>query len=176
MGVGGRGLLISWWRKREAARHGTAASDLGSPTATPSWTASSTGCPAAGGAGAASLLPRQGRPQACPPASHPPPPESRGSGARIALRAGGIRGSNPIRPPAAGIESGRAQAFIPSRSPPLSFLVFVCSAAAVSRRSRVEGGGRKKRRIGVGALHREEERKRGTGEETGQRTPGVGHI
>ena len=27
--------------------------------------------------------------------------------------------------------------------PPLSFLVFVCSAAAVSRRSRVEGGGRK---------------------------------
>jgi len=44
----------------------------------------------------------------------------------------------------------------------------------VSRRSRVEGGGRKKRRIGVGALHREEERKRGTGEETEERTPGWG--
>lgn len=89
--------------------------------------------------------------------SAPPPPESRGSGARIPLRARGIRGSNPTRPPrATATESGAA----------ISLLVLssVCSSPRrcfcccfVAPASRRVGVGLRRR---IGALHREEERER----------------
>jgi hypothetical protein len=60
------------------------------------------GTAAGAGAAAGSLVPRQGPPQACPPSSHARRRRRNlgDLGPEFPLRARGIRGSNPIRPPA----------------------------------------------------------------------------
>ena len=137
------------------------------------------GASAVAGAAAGSLVPRQGPPQACPPASH----------ARRRRRNRGDLG--PEFPSARGgsedpIESGppRDRDRI-GRRDLLRFSSRLLPAPAAVSWRRV-GVGLRRREVGVGAKKEEEEEdwstpphrrrgeERGTGEETGARTPGWG--